>query len=81
MINTKKLKATMVEKGYTQELLAKEIGMSKNTLNAKINGKSKMYVDEAYAICEALRITSDDLKVSIFLPESSQFRDECAYNN
>lgn len=81
MINTKKLKATMVEKGYTQELLSKEIGISKNALNAKINGRSKMYVDEACAICEALQITSDDVKVSIFLPASSQFRDRLVYDN
>ena len=34
-----KLKGKIAEAGYSQRSLAAELGMSKNTLNSKVNGK------------------------------------------
>lgn len=66
-MNVKKIKAAMIEAGYTQRTLAKELKMSKNTLNAKINGKSRIFIDEAMALCELLNIPCDKMS-DIFLP-------------
>ncbi len=63
-----KLKGKIVEAGYTQKSLAKEIGMSKNTLNSKINGKIPFNTDEIERICSCLSIVNPVEKASIFLP-------------
>lgn len=34
---TNEIKARMTLKGYTQEYMAKELGMAKNTFNKKVN--------------------------------------------
>lgn len=58
-MNVKKLKAALVEAGYDQRSLAKEMKMSKNTLNAKLNGKSPITIDEAVLFGEKLSLTKD----------------------
>lgn len=65
-MNTKKLKAALVESGYTQRDLAKEMNMSKNTLNAKLNGKSAITIDEALLFSEKLNLTKVSFE-NIFL--------------
>lgn len=72
MINTLRLKAIILEKGYTQRTLSKKIGINKNTLNSKINGSSQFNVDEVDQICKILNINSAEEKCSIFLYNSSQ---------
>lgn len=71
MVNTLKLKGKIAEAGYSQTSLAVAAGMSKNTLNAKVNGKTPFNCDEAEAICNVLGISSNDEKAEIFLPSSS----------
>lgn len=61
------LKGIMAEQGVTQTRLAEEIGMSKNTLNAKVNGKASITDVEIFKICEALNITDPVMKCRIFL--------------
>lgn len=61
------LKGIMAEQGVSQTMLAEKIGMSKNTLNAKVNGKSSITVTDIFKICEALSITDPVLKCRIFL--------------
>lgn len=58
MINVNKIKARMVELGYTQEKLANEMGVDKSTINRKINYSdgSKLTVLEAYKLVEILSI-------------------------
>lgn len=63
-----KLKGKIVEAGYTQRSLAKEVGMSKNTLNSKVNGKTPFNTDEIERICTSLSIVDPVEKASIFLP-------------
>lgn len=53
--------------GYTQVSFASKLGYSKNTLNNKINGRSKVTTDEIIKMCEFLSITSNEEKVKIFL--------------
>lgn len=71
MVNTKKLKGRIIEAGYTQASLAPLVGMSVNSLNAKINGKAKLYCDEVDALCAVLGIHDTAEKVEIFLSSTS----------
>jgi DNA-binding XRE family transcriptional regulator len=47
----------MREFGYTQEKLAKAIGLNESTLNAKLNNKGYFKQDEIDKICEVLDIS------------------------
>lgn len=51
-----KLKGLLREKGLNQQQLAARIGMSEQSLNAKLNGRSVFTVPEAPKICEILSI-------------------------
>lgn len=62
-----KLKGKIVEAGYSQRSLALELGMSKNTLNAKVNGKVPFNTIEIERICEKLGIRDVAEKAAIFL--------------
>lgn len=67
-MSSNKLKGKIVEAGYSQRSLAKEIGLSVNTLNSKVNGKIPFNTVEIEAICLKLGITEPAEKASIFLP-------------
>ena len=67
MINTLKLKAAIVEVGYTQQTLAQKLKMSPNTLSFKITGKTNFDIEEATQICEILGISDGAKKAAIFL--------------
>ena len=67
-----KLKGKIAESGYSQRSLAAELGMSKNTLNAKVNGKVPFNTVEVVKICEVLGICDGSEKAAIFLPQPSQ---------
>lgn len=68
MINTQKAKAVMVEAGYTQVTLAKDMKMSVNTLNLKINGKSPFDINEAETFCNLCKVDDLSERANIFLP-------------
>lgn len=76
MLDKRRLMSAIVGKGMTQKKLAEQIGMSKNTINSKINGRGKFDTEEIDKICEVLNIESDKEKVLIFLSKTSQKRDE-----
>lgn len=67
MVNTRKLKAAIVESGYTQTAIAERMGMSKNTFNMKVNGRKKFYADEAAWLCDFLHIDNCTDRCEIFL--------------
>lgn len=67
MVDVNKLKGAIARAGYSQETLAKEMNMSPNTLNAKVNGKSRITTDEVVEMCNVLSIDSDSEKIEIFL--------------
>lgn len=72
MVHTQKLKGRIMAAGYTQASLAPLVGMSKNALNAKINGKSRLYCDEVDALCTVLGIVDTAEKCEFFLSSISQ---------
>lgn len=76
MLDKKRLMGAIVASGMTQKKLAEKIGMSKNTINAKINGKGNFDTEEIDKICDVLNINNDKEKVLIFLSKPSQKRDD-----
>lgn len=59
MINTKLLKSYFVKNGLKQEEVAKNIGISYQSLSDKVNNKVQFKVDEVSELCEILKITSE----------------------
>ena len=51
-----KLKGIMREKNYSQNKLAKQIGITTQCLNAKLNGRSQFTIEEAINIIAVLKI-------------------------
>ena len=62
-----KLKGKIAEAGFSQRTLAEALGMSKNTLNAKVNGKVPFNTVEIELICNVLDIRDVTEKAVIFL--------------
>ena len=59
--NHSKLLGRIRECGFTQERLAKAIGITKATLSAKLNGQFYFSSREMYAICEVLNIPISEI--------------------
>lgn len=78
MLNKNEFLGEMARAGLTQRELALRIGMSKNTLNSRINGKSFFDTKEIDKICTILHIEDGRQKSKIFLYNPSQNRDEKA---
>ncbi len=60
-------KAALVRSDITQAELAKQIGLGKNSLSLKVNGKVRLYTDEVIKICDVLHITDKAEQAKIFL--------------
>ena len=61
MFDYSKLLGRMRELGYTQEKLAREIGINESTLNAKLNNKGFFNNNIIDKICEVLNISKVDI--------------------
>ncbi|WP_461207853.1 helix-turn-helix transcriptional regulator [Clostridium sp. DL1XJH146] len=55
-MNSKKLKGKIVEKGITQVKLAEKVGISVQSLNAKLNDRSSFTIEEADKITAILHL-------------------------
>ena len=66
MTDTNKLKAKIIEKGFTTTSLAKELNLSKTTLSQKTNNKVKFSQVDIRKISEKLELTGEEIK-DIFL--------------
>ena len=66
MTDTNKLKAKIIEKGFTITSLAKELNLSKTTLSQKTNNKVKFSQVDIIKISEKLELTGEEIK-DIFL--------------
>lgn len=64
MTNVNKIKGLMAEKNISQQKLASILGISKQTLNAKLQSKREFTVNEAQKICNALDIK--DVEIYFF---------------
>lgn len=72
MVDIPKLRSRMVLKGYNQKSLAEEmtargVKTSENTLSSMMKGRSKFDTDDADVICEILEIKEGAEKAEIFL--------------
>jgi len=47
------------EKGVKQTVIADAIGISAPSLNNKLQGKTKLYAEEYFALCEFLNVPTD----------------------
>ena len=66
MTDTNKLKAKIIEKGFTITSLAKELNLSKTTLSQKTNNKVQFSQVDIRKISEKLELTGEEIK-DIFL--------------
>ena len=64
-----KLLGRIKEFGYTQESLAKETGMTKVTMNLKLNNKAFFTQPEIEKVRKLLRITPDEIGAYFFTPK------------
>lgn len=64
-----KLLGRIKECGFTQESLAKRIGIAESSLCLKLNNKANFRHGEIFLICEALRITASEIGVYFFTPK------------
>lgn len=66
MTNTLKLKAVILEKGFTQGQIAEMLGMTIATFNYKVNNKSEFKASEIKKLGEILHLTAEEVN-TIFL--------------
>jgi transcriptional regulator with XRE-family HTH domain len=66
LVNKNRLAGKITENGFTQRSLARHVGMSKNSMCNKINGKTSFNTVEVENICNVLGITSSTEKADIF---------------
>ena len=59
------LKALRVNKGLTQNEMAKKLGVNKKTVCAWENGKSMPNLDKVEPICSVLGVKYDDVKWNV----------------
>lgn len=59
--NYSKLLGRMKEYGFTQAQLAEAVGISRYTLNSKLNNKFSFSQDEILAICKVLNIPVSEI--------------------
>ncbi|MBZ9634695.1 helix-turn-helix transcriptional regulator [Clostridium sp. FP1] len=61
-MNINKLKGKMVEAGISQEKLAQKLGITVQALNAKLNNRSCLTIEEAKGITNILNIENPSEK-------------------
>lgn len=72
MIDKKEFRSAMVLKGYSYRTLAEALGVTKDTISNKVNGKSSFTTEEAVKLCTLLEIVDPAKKSKIFLSSMSQ---------
>lgn len=60
MVNTLKLKARIMEFGFTQKDVAKALNIALPTVSQKLNNKRPMYLQEADIIANLLEIPTQE---------------------
>lgn len=73
-MNVRELKAARVRLGYRQSDVAKQLGISTSSWNAKENGRTGMTRDQIIKCCEIFQLSFDQMNDFIFdgkLPNGS----------
>ncbi len=60
MINTRKIKARMVEKGKTFQSIAPKVPISAYSLGQQVSNKKAINLDTVQILCEELDITEEE---------------------
>lgn len=71
MINTRKFKSKMIEKGHNYQTLAPIVSLTAYTLGQKIANKKKLTLEEANSLGKELGITDTEFR-EIFLQNELQ---------
>ena len=71
-----KLLGRIKEKGFTQESLAKLIGITPGVMSMKLNNQSNFKQKEIFAICDALDISVSEIGEYFFVPKVRKSRTE-----
>lgn len=66
MVNTRKIKARLVELGLSQKEAAKALGIAQPTVNQKINNVRPMDLDEAEKLANLLQLKSGEFQTYFF---------------
>ena len=74
MTNSLKLKELLLLNGLSQEDLAKYLGLSKQTINMKINNKRAFKLKEISKICYLLKIDNIQERFAIFFVNDVDLR-------
>lgn len=69
-----KLLGRIREYGYTQETLAKEIGVTESSMSLKLNNKAPFKQIEIRLICKILRIADREIGAYFFVPKVRKTR-------
>ncbi len=67
MLKVNMLRSKLALQGMSQHQLADRLGVSKNTLSSRMNGKSSFTLEEVERICEILEIHNPTEQKQIFL--------------
>lgn len=67
-VDTELLKRTIERSGLKSSFISDKLGVSRQALNGKVNGKIAFRQSEVYVMCDLLRLT-DEEKIQIFFPE------------
>ena len=76
MINTRKIKARMVELGITQKDAAKFLCIAQPTINQKINNIRPMDLEEAEKLSNLLQLNIEDFQSYFFCTQVAQCNTE-----
>lgn len=71
-MNFDKLKGKMVEKRYTQKKMAGELGITMQSLNSKLNNRSKFTLDEVAKITTILKTNPMEIFFENNIPNKQQ---------
>ena len=71
-----KLLGRIKEFGYTQETLAKEIGITESSMNLKLNNNAYFKQVEIRRICRVLEIADHEIGLYFFAPKVDKMEQE-----
>ena len=77
--NYNELRARMVKRGFTQEMLAEAIGLSAQSISAKMNGHSEFSLDDIVRIGRVLGFSQEDYYI-VFIKPTEIALDEAGAN-
>lgn len=72
MVNTRKLKAKIVESGYNLGSFANKIGMTRPTLRYKLNNVRCFRTDEIMSFCKLVNIPKSEINSYFFTTDVSK---------